>query len=103
MLKTIVGPALIGGVLLLLSLALPQQVTTKEELSAVRFGLPLWFIEQDTTAVNRAVPTPVWIGVPQGNPTTIDWERLVASWVILAVVVGLVRYALFGGRPSFSA
>lgn len=96
-------PILFAGMLLLLSLALPQQITTKEELTNVHFGLPFWFIEQDITAVTYTLPAPVWIGFPQENPTTVDWERFAASWAVLALVLGVIRYAIFGSRPAFSA
>lgn len=103
MLKALTKPVLIGGLLMLLSLALPQTVETQEELRAVKFGLPLRFVQQDVTAVARVTPTPVWISSPWEHPTEIHWQRMLGSWLILSAVLFIGQQVLFAQRPSFSA
>jgi hypothetical protein len=78
--------------LLMLTLRIPSTVTSSDQLGAVHFGLPFWFVEQDQAA---RVPTTYPIDLPMGPlaayPTRFSRLRMTGSYLlILFAVAGLV-------------
>lgn len=85
--KKIIMSFVIGSALMLGSLALPQTVTSYDELRNMHFGLPFWFIKQDVTAIDRTLPAQVYFSSIRENPSDFRLAGLLGSWIVLCVLV----------------
>lgn len=82
---------LLSSFLVLSSVFIPQEIHNKEELSEVKLGLPLKFLEQDQS--RRDPPFPCKFNVE--NPaeviaTEISWTKFSFSVIIVFVAISLI-------------